>query len=406
MHRAIIITIIALVIITVATVVAVVLLKPKANTPIPINTTTTNTTTTSPTLQPPPSQSNTTTVTPVPKPQKPTLPPPPLPPFGIVTIAPNISIYLPRIETTPDTCLTSLGGTALNESYCSWTGSYKPWNTRQAFATSYQCSNGNIQCPFILGDPTPVFTAAQQYSIGKIGPLGSITASTIFGYVALPPMMIGNYRGTASNANPNSFTSNPIISSNQGTTSISTLCYDVQGVNGARAILIAGYRCAGDCFTDISGTTCTNSSNQLLNDCSLCAENSANTIQPGPPCIGSVGDLYPSCYGNGPYCTGPNQGNGDPCEWCSSQNHPHFAIVDSNNINRPVLTQICGFDDAANGVCQLNFVQPFQCLNVPILVQCPAGSYSGQGLGSFLLANGQSCVCLNGLTFTGTQCTK
>jgi len=235
-----------------------------------------------------------------------------------------------------------------------------------------------------------VIAAAKTQALS--GPLGPVDVNTRYGETANPPRMIGN-----SATSMNTFTGNRVTNSWQGLTGTTQLCYDVMGPGG-RAILIAGDRCGGYCFTDpIDVSICMNTftypDDKLnLQECGSCVGKATNIIEPGPPCVGTALPLYSA-----------NVPSEQKCDWCASNNHPHFDMdIDTYN-------HICGAEADA-GHCELSFVEPFICLNAPMLVSCPPNSYEGtcyvgDPSQSITLASGAFCCCSSSYPkFNGKAC--
>lgn len=250
----------------------------------------------------------------------------------------DVTYYLPNVEPSPVTCMKSLGGEVQADGMCKYTGEYQPFSYEHAYGTNY-CDLGPLNptkqswsgCSGALGDPRPTIVAAQKAVLSKAPgteppPWGPVDANTIFGVTANPPMMIGN-----SDEGVNIQTGKPVGHSYQGSTSVSGLCYDVIGPNGGRAILIPGDRCAGYCYNDCQDKHDFNAGDTNVAECGHCVQNADNDPQPGPPCVGTVPGMYNVCKGMGAYgCEAPVF---NECDWCSSQNHPHFDMDnDSYNV--------------------------------------------------------------------------
>jgi len=243
----------------------------------------------------------------------------------------DVTYYLPNVEPTPVTCMSSLDGAPQPDGSCEYSGAYKPFMFEHAYGTNY-CDLGPLDltkqtwsgCNGAIGDPRPTVIAAKAALLSKAPgteppPWGPIDENTIFGVTANPPLMIGN-----SDEGINILTQKPVKFSYQGTTSVSGLCYDVIGPNGGRAILIPGDRCAGYCYDDCNDGHDFNAGDTAVSECGHCVWQGTSAPQPGPPCIGTVPGMYDQCKGMGAYgCEAPVF---NECDWCASQNHPHFDM--------------------------------------------------------------------------------
>ena len=115
-------------------------------------------------------------------------------------------------------------------------------------------------------------------------------------------------------------------------------------------------------------------------------------MSPNCPCVGTAPSLYTNCCGNG--CGGTVNGS---CDWCASNNHPHFDLDDK------AFSRLCGAESAA-GSCKLAGVKPVVCLGTKAW---PPGGGGGCGKNSFQcqaaapmqpMVPGTQCCCNDGLT--------
>ena len=85
-------------------------------------------------------------------------------------------------------------------------------------------------------------------------------------------------------------------------------------------------------------------------ECGECLAKGAETVAPNCACVGPVPGSHDDCCG--PECGLPQQ---QTCDWCASNNHPHFDLdVDTFN-------WVCG-DEAIRGSCQLAVARWVECL--------------------------------------------
>ena len=269
----------------------------------------------------------------------------------------DVSIYIPDTEPTPVTCMESLGGYVNKEGKCEYKN-YKPFlQYPHAMATNY-CqlevppgSNNKTQpsgCSGAIGDPRGIISEIKKNIFDKKSPdtppLGFPNSSTRFGVTANPPMMIGN-----SAEGINLITKEQVKNTYQGATEKSGICYDVEGPGG-RAILIPADRCAGYCLSNCDKGPRTDKS--TAEECGPCVGAINKNPTPNPPCVGKVDGMYTNCRGISKYgCTMPTV---NECDWCASQNHPHFDLdnVTFDTVCRP---------DEGDGSCELTKVIPFRC---------------------------------------------
>jgi hypothetical protein len=171
---------------------------------------------------------------------------------------------------------------------------------------------------------------ASTTGLSLCGP--SVTSECV-GIAAAPPMMSGN-----SQVAIDSQTGMQIKNWGLGLTEASGLCYELTAVGGQKAIVALTDRCGGLC--DCGG--------QTMLECGSCVN--APDLHPDCPCVGTAPPLYSGCCGQGCASSMP------VCDWCASENHPHF---DLDNATFNYLCQA----DAVRGSCQLASVRFFHCFN-------------------------------------------
>jgi hypothetical protein len=165
-----------------------------------------------------------------------------------------------------------------------------------------------------------------------------------------------------------------------GLTEASGLCYELDGPGGTVLVALTD-RCGGYCKCKGSG----------YQECGPCV--SAPDMEPNCACVGPVPGLYTNCCGNG--CASPVE---QACDWCASNNHPHFDL-DTGAFGR-----LCGAESGA-GSCRITGVRPVVCAT-PVAWP-PGGGGSSCQPGSFacsasaphqVAVPGTSCCCNCDLT--------
>lgn len=349
-----------------------------------------------PPVPPPPTQVPPVTApthTPVPSPApSPGPPPPPVPGYppkgqlpGVkygtstnvtggryVQVNADVVIFLPYVFPTPVTCMASLGYTPNATSLigCNYPPDFEPFMEFPWAVTTQYCGLEEGGCAGAIGDPRLFVNQTRNYTLHGLNkdpfPFGPINETTRFGIMANPPLMIGN-----SGEGINLLTGKQVTYAYQGASARSGICYDIKGPGG-RAILLATDRCAGYCVsTNQAACDCVTATALDLTDpivdhvaeCGTCVHTLGTTTMPGQPCVGNVNipskgiNPYSDCWGNGfPIvnltCPHPVFGH---CDWCASQNHPHF------DIDIVTFNLLCG-EWNKDGSCVLEAVQPFQCV--------------------------------------------
>jgi len=201
----------------------------------------------------------------------------------------------------------------------------------QAWAT-YYCDLTMQGCHGISEIDTPEGTAqkiatAMGLSLCTMAKAGT----TCVGIAAAPPMIVGNSQ-QAMDPSTGTFVKDWGL----GLSEPSGLCYRITGPGGT-AIVALTDRCGGYC-------QCGGSAFQ---ECGACVN--APDMHPECPCVGSVPGLYTNCCGRTCVAT-PST-----CDWCSSNNHPHF------DLDVATFNALCG-SQSNLGSCQLSSVSYFPCM--------------------------------------------
>jgi hypothetical protein len=205
----------------------------------------------------------------------------------------------------------------------------------QAWAT-YYCDLTTAGCHGVGQVDFPEVTAQKVASAMSLPLCTTASAgATCVGIAAAPPMIVGNSQ-VATDPSTGGFVKNWGL----GMTEPSGLCYRLTGPGGAAVVALTD-RCGGFCECGGSG----------FQECGACV--SAPDMHPECPCVGTVPGLYTNCCGR--TCGGTPSS----CDWCASNNHPHFDL-DVATFNR-----LCG-SQADLGSCQLTGVSYFPCLTPTI----------------------------------------
>jgi hypothetical protein len=234
-------------------------------------------------------------------------------------------------------------------------------------ATNY-CDLESGGCSGALGDPRDfinnVKNCVMKGTSPESPPYGPVDANTRFGVTANPPIMIGDSAESYDLIN-----NKQVSTSYQGSTPYSGICYDVKGPAG-RAILVPYDRCAGYCKEGCGKTPVNPNTGNL--ECGSCLQSPDFKPKPNCPCVGKT-PANSECCGKTDYGCETTDGQ---CDWCASQNHPHFDL-DGITFNTV-------FDDKAiqRGSGELTSVAPFKCIvpqkmpsSVTSYVPCPTKAW-------------------------------
>jgi len=288
----------------------------------------------------------------------------------------NVKIYLPKVACTPVTCLESYGGQCKSDGSCFYPSGWKPLlDYPHAMATNY-CDLERGGCSGALGDPRDFINNVKNCVMSGTSPekppYGPVDANTRFGVTANPPIMIGDSAESYDLIN-----NKQVSTSYQGSTPYSGICYDVKGPAG-RAILVPYDRCAGYCKEGCGKTPVNPNTGNL--ECGSCLQSPDFKPKPNCPCVGKT-PANSDCCGKPDYGCGPLD---TQCDWCASQNHPHFDL-DGITFNTV-------FDDEAiqRGSGELTSVAPFKCIvpqkmpsSVTSWVPCPTKSWPTGCMGPY-----------------------
>ena len=272
------------------------------------------------------------------------------PPKGkIVKVNDNVNIYVPEVTCTSVTCPKTMGE-CQPDGTCKWKNGFVPLlQYPHAMSTNY-CELETGGCAGSMGDPRNFIAKAREHILsGKSlqpPPNGPVDENTIFGVTAPPPIMVGN-----SGEGVDTITGERTKNWGQGMSPYTGIAYDIIGPGGGRAIIFIYDRCAGYC-----GSSCGDQDpKENVAECGHCASKQDANVKPGCPCVGTVPGLYDDCCGLSNYgCSSLF----NSCDWCASQNHPHFDL-DNTTYNN-----VCKVEGVLDiGSCELKVVTPFQFSN-------------------------------------------
>lgn len=289
-----------------------------------------------------------------------------------IHVASGIDVCLPPVVCDPETCPPQLGDCA--DGGCVFHPGYLGIATFPEAWSTYYCNLSGGGCHGVTQDVYPEVTAqqiatARGLTLCDQAPDGG--TSECVGIAAAPPMIVGNSEDALEPG-----TQTPVADWGLGLTEASGLCYELTGPGGTVLVALTD-RCGGYCKCNGSG----------FEECGPCVN--APSLEVQCSCVGTVPGVYTQCCGDG--CATLNA----ECDWCASNNHPHFDL-DTGTFNR-----ICGAS-AGQGSCQLTGVRYVPCLTASWPPggssggTCPADSFDCNGAPAphqEQVADGGSCCC-------------
>jgi hypothetical protein len=257
---------------------------------------------------------------------------------SVLEVTSDIVLCLPESTCLPETCPPGLGECV--DGKCVFKGAYKGLKTMpEAWVTQY-CDLSTGGCSGVSQlEPPP--TTADKLASDKNLPLcmSASAGEKCVGIVASPPMMIGN-----SEIAKDPKTGKALALWGLGLTEASGLCYELTGPGGSALVAVTD-RCGGYCKCG----------GGAYNECGACVD--ADDMQVKCPCVGAAPPLYDACCVRGePILCGPKPAD-DPlafCDWCASNNHPHFDLDDAT------FNHICG-SEKDKGSCKLSKAKFVKC---------------------------------------------
>jgi hypothetical protein len=237
-------------------------------------------------------------------------------------IAANVQVCLPLQVCTPsETCPRGLADCVAGA--CVFKPGYHGLATLPEAWATYYCDLPSGGCDGSVLNPRPYELA--QALAAKYGPVCASAPDapgTCVGIAAVPPQMAGNSQIARDPAS-----GEDVSAWGLGMTGASGLCYRITGATGTAVIGISD-RCAGYCKCGRGE----------YNECGACI-NAVDTT-PECTCVGAA----PPLYGSG--CAEAAQ-----CDWCASNNHPHF------DLDNATFEHVCGAAGEHAGSCQLSAVE-------------------------------------------------
>ena len=244
-------------------------------------------------------------------------------------VAATVDVCLPPVVCNAETCPPPLGQCVSGK--CVFGSGYQGVETYpEAWATHY-CALSTGGCHGVTQIDYPETTAQNIASAMGKTVCDTSAADGCVGIMASSPMMVGN-----SQLAVDPVTMQQVSDWGLGLTEASGLCYQITGPGGTATVALTD-RCGGYCKCNGSG----------YQECGPCVN--AASMVPNCPCVGSAPSLYTQCCGNG--CATLNA----ECDWCASNNHPHFDLDDGT------FNWVCGAK-AGNGSCQLTTVKYVSCM--------------------------------------------
>jgi hypothetical protein len=260
---------------------------------------------------------------------------------------------MPKVVCNAETCPPPLGDCV--NGACQYKPGYQGIATVPEAWATYYCTLSTGGCHGVTQVEFPEVTAA-KIAQDKGLPLceGAAGSGPCIGIAASNPMVVGN-----SQLAKDPVTGAQVGGWGQGLTEASGLCYELSGPGGT-AIVALTDRCGGYCKCQGSG----------YQECGPCIN--AADMAPNCACVGAVPGVFTNCCGNG--CQTVQQ----DCDWCASNNHPHFDL-DTGTFNH-----LCG-DKAGAGSCKIDKVAFVPCKTSVAWppgggsASCKTGSFSCSG---------------------------
>ena len=293
----------------------------------------------------------------------------------LVQVAQGVEVCLPPVVCTSETCPPPLGVCVAGQ--CQFNPGYAGLETLpEAWATHY-CDLSGEGCHGVTQVEFAEMTAGQvaaQLAIPECF-RQEPGATRCVGIMAAPPMMVGNSQEAVDPA-----TGKTVALWGLGMTEATGFCYEITGPGGT-AVLAVTDRCGGYCRCQGSG----------FQECGPCV--SAADMEPNCACVGTVPGLHDACCGMGCPTLAAD------CDWCASNNHPHFDL-DTDSFH-----WVCGALASA-GSCRLTQVRYVPCVEPKAwppggTASCPAQSFAcpeGSPAPEQPQIPGTSCCCNWGLT--------
>lgn len=246
-----------------------------------------------------------------------------------VQVADGISVCLPANICTAETCPPPLGTCV--DGACAMKPGYKGVQTLpEAWVTQY-CLLSSGGCSGVT-QVEPALATAQKLAKLRGLPLceGASADAPCVGIAASSPLMVGNSQNAI-----DARTGAPVRPWGLGLSEASNVCYQITGPGGTAHVALTD-RCGGYCSCSGSGNA----------ECGPCVN--AADMRPNCPCVGTA-------PGVADVCCGADCPKLEPaCDWCASNNHPHF------DLDTATFEHVCGAV-SVRGSCKLVAVAPVAC---------------------------------------------
>ncbi len=265
----------------------------------------------------------------------------------VLSVTADIEVCLPPTICNNEVCPADLG-TCVPEGIggeCVFHEGYDGLKTLPEAWTSWYCDL-DTGCLGTLEGTTHHIRDEVQANLG-IPACYEDSSGTCFGITAFSPMLGGNSR-LAKNASGGA-----LAEWGLGLTPASGLCYELEGSTGKKAIVAVTDRCAGYCACDDARTEF-----QECGNCLLTVGQDPDAVTPSCPCVGNNDAMG----AEGQACAGQQT-----CDWCMSNNHPHF------DLDRHTFNHVCDAE-ATRGSCKLARVSIVDCMQ-PTKWPCDPGTW-------------------------------
>jgi hypothetical protein len=244
-------------------------------------------------------------------------------------VATDIDVCLAPVVCTSETCPPPLG-TCVG-GVCQFKNGYLGLQTQPEAWATYYCELSTGGCHGVTQIEYPEITAGKIAQAQGLPLCASANgATTCVGIAASSAMVVGNSQVAIDPA-----TNTTVKDWGLGLTEASGLCYELVGPGGTVLVALTD-RCGGYCKCNGSG----------YQECGPCV--SAPDMEPNCACVGAVPGVATNCCGRG--CATTLQ----DCDWCASNNHPHF------DLDTAAFNHLCGAD-AANGSCRISKAKFVAC---------------------------------------------
>jgi hypothetical protein len=248
----------------------------------------------------------------------------------VLHVADGIDVCMPPTVCTSETCPPPLG--KCEKGVCTFLGSYRGLQTMPEAWATYYCTLSSGGCHGVTQQEFAEVTAGKIAKTLKMPLCEDATGKgTCVGIAASSPMVVGNSQ-VAIDPTTGKF----VHPWGMGLTEASGLCYELTGPGGTTLVALTD-RCGGYCKCGGSG----------YQECGPCV--SAPDMQPNCACVGAVPGIADACCGRGCGTTKAD------CDWCASNNHPHF------DLDTAAFDHLCGAEKT-NGSCRIEKVRFVPCL--------------------------------------------